>query len=212
MKPIVDVMIPTKKPKKEFLILLDRLERQSVKPNRIIMMNTGEKYLKGECSQEALLRKYTNLEIYHISENEFDHGNTRNEGIRKSKAPFFVCMTQDAVPADEYLLERLLEPLIAGKAAVSYARQLPKEDCNPVERFVKSFNYPDKSRLKSRRDLDSLGIKTFFCSNACAAYNRTIFEESGGFIRHTIFNEDMIYAAGIISSGGKIAYTAKALV
>ncbi len=38
MKPIVDVMIPTKKPKKEFLILLDRLERQSVKPRQVESM------------------------------------------------------------------------------------------------------------------------------------------------------------------------------
>lgn len=209
---MVDIVIPTRKPPKEFIVLLDRLERQSIRPGRIIVMNTEEKYLQGACSQAALLQRYPNLEIYHISEREFDHGDTRNQGVRKSDAPFFVCMTQDALPADAYLLERLLEPLVSGKAAVSYARQLPREDCNPIERFVKNFNYPDQSRLKSGQDIETLGIKAFFCSNACAAYNRQIFEESGGFIRHTIFNEDMIYAAGVLSAGRKIAYTADALV
>lgn len=57
-----------------------------------------------------------------------------------------------------------------------------------------------------------LGIKTYFCSNVCAAYKRDIFEQLGGFVNHTIFNEDMIYAAGVIQAGYAIAYAADAKV
>lgn len=46
----------------------------------------------------------------------------------------------------------------------------------------------------------------------CAAYDRKIFDSLGGFIRHTIFNEDMIYAAGAVQAGYRIVYAPKAQV
>ena len=46
----------------------------------------------------------------------------------------------------------------------------------------------------------------------CAAYRREIYEELGGFVKHTIFNEDMIYAAKAVEAGYAIAYAADARV
>ena len=60
--------------------------------------------------------------------------------------------------------------------------------------------------------MDTLGIKTFFCSNVCAMYERGTFLRQGGFVKRTIFNEDMIYAGGLIKSGWEIAYRADARV
>ena len=37
-------------------------------------------------------------------------------------------------------------------------------------------------------------------------YEKTTYDAQGGFVRHTIFNEDMIYAAGAVKAGKKIAY------
>ena len=113
------------------------------------------------------------------------------------------------MPADDNLIEQLTEPL-RDQVAVSYARQLPREDCAPVECYTRDFNYPAQSRIKSAEDLKTLGIKTFFCSNVCAAYRREIYEELGGFVKHTIFNEDMIYAAKAVEAGYAIAYAADA--
>ena len=61
-------------------------------------------------------------------------------------------------------------------------------------------------------DLEELGIKTFFCSNVCAMYEKATYDSLGGFIRRTIFNEDMIYAGGLVQKGYKIAYVAEAEV
>jgi rhamnosyltransferase len=96
--------------------------------------------------------------------------------------------------------------------AVAYGRQLPKEDCREAEKFTRSFNYPDKSYLKSKKDTDTLGIKTYFCSNVCALYRRDIFDKLGGFTKRTIFNEDMIFAGGAVKEGYSIAYVAEAMV
>ena len=66
--------------------------------------------------------------------------------------------------------------------------------------------------VKTKADLDRLGIKTFFCSNVCAMYRRSIYEKLGGFVKHTIFNEDMIFAGKLIQEGYAIAYVAEARV
>lgn len=42
----VDVIIPVYKPDKSFLTLIERLEKQTVPVNRIILMNTEQKYFE----------------------------------------------------------------------------------------------------------------------------------------------------------------------
>lgn len=207
----VDIIIPLYKPGKELFTLLDRLKAQTFPINRIILMNTEEKYFTQLVYGTDFVDRYRNVEVYHLSKREFDHGGTRRKGVAKSKAPVFVMMTQDAYPADEFLIERLIEPL-REQVAVSYARQLADNKSSVLEQFSRQFNYPDKSMVKSLADLDRLGIKTYFCSDVCAAYRREIYDSQGGFVRHAIFNEDMIYAAGAVKAGYQIAYVAKAKV
>ena len=91
------------------------------------------------------------------------------------------------------------------------ARQLPKSDAREFERLVRRYNYPDKSNVRDKSDLEKLGIKTFFASDACSAYRRTAYEAIGGF-REVNTNEDMLIAAQLIHRGYKIAYAAKATV
>lgn len=204
----IDVIIPVWKPGKEFEKLLELLSGQSRLPERIILMNTGEAPWKQEIE-----KKYPLCEVHFVRKEEFDHGGTRHLGAELSRADYLLFMTQDAVPADEFLIENLLAGFDweEGIKAV-YGRQLPDESCREIERYTRSFNYPEQSRVKSLKDLPELGIKTFFCSNVCAMYEHRTYKEQGGFIRHTIFNEDMIYAGGLIKKGYKIAYASQAQV
>ena len=206
IKKTVDVIIPTYKPDRKFLKLIESLSHQTVPVSRILVMNTEEKYFDRLTYGTNFLEKYRNVEVYHLSQREFDHGRTRNEGAKRSDADVFVCMTQDAIPKDDRLIEALLDGLSKEDTAVAYARQLPEADCNPAERFTREFNYPETPLRKGKEDTPRLGIKTYFCSNVCAAYDKKIFTELGGFVRRTIFNEDMIYAAGAVRAGWMIAY------
>lgn len=208
----VDIIIPAYKPDRKFLTLIDSLEHQSVPVNRIIVMNTEQKYFDRLFYGTSLRKDYHNVVVKHISKREFDHGRTRNRGVQCSDAPYFIMMTDDAVPADEFMVEELLKMLRKEHVAVAYARQLAAEDSSEAEKYTRNFNYPDESAVKTRADLEKLGIKTFFCSNVCAAYDRKIFDTLGGFVKHTIFNEDMIYAARAVEEGYGIAYAAKARV
>lgn len=209
----VDVVIPLYKPGKELFTLLERLVAQTVPVGRIILMNTEEKFFEQLIYGTDFDKKFKNLvSVYHLSKREFDHGKTRRQAVDRSLADYFVMMTQDALPEDDTLLEKLLVPLKEEKVAVSYARQMPAKDCRVIEEYTRRFNYPDTSCIKTASDLDRLGIKTYFCSNVCAAYKREIYNKLGGFVKHTIFNEDMIYAATAIKAGYKVAYTAEAKV
>ena len=203
----VDVLIPVYRPDGKLTELLKRLKMQNYPIHRVILMNTEEKHFPAE-----LTGIWDRVEVYHLAKEEFDHGGTRDRGVRMSTADLVVCMTQDAMPADETLIEELVKPFDDPEVWAAYARQLPNEECREVEKYTRSFNYPEQSMVKTKEDLDRLGIKTFFCSNVCAAWRREKYLELGGFVKHTIFNEDMILAGTMIKQGGKIAYCAKAKV
>lgn len=213
----IDVIIPIYRPGRELFILLDKLEGQSAPIHRILLMNTEKAYfdelLEGTdgMGEAGFARKYPKVQVRHLEKREFDHGGTRHKAVALSDADVFVAMTQDAMPVDSFLVERLTGSL-KGKVAAAYARQLPGPDSSEFERVSRYFNYPKTSRVKTAEDLESLGIKTFFCSNVCAAYRRDIYDELGGFVRRAIFNEDMIYAAAAIQAGYGIAYAADAQV
>ncbi len=208
----IDIIIPTYKPDNAFLRLIDDLETQALRPSHIIIMNTEKKYwddlISG--SKEDPLEKYDNIVLQHVTKAEFDHGETRNQGVKLSKADFFLMMTQDAFPRDKMLISSLSKALEDPEVAAAYARQYPKSDCNLAERYSRKFNYPNEPMRKTQADLPRLGIKTYFCSNVCAMYKRDIFDELGGFTKKTIFNEDMVYAGTACQKGYAICYVPEA--
>lgn len=204
----VDVIIPAYRPGKEFELLLERLVGQNYPIHKILVMNTEKEYWNSSWEE-----KYPLLEVYHLKKREFDHGGTRKKAAEKSDAEIMVFMTQDALPADQDLIGRIIDPIQKNeKVAAAYARQLPAKDCHFLECYTRSFNYPAESVIKSKADLSFYGIKTFFCSNVCAAYSRNVYEKMGGFVDRAIFNEDMIYAGTLIQNDYQIAYAAEAKV
>jgi rhamnosyltransferase len=205
----VDVIIPTYRSDEKLTKLLKMLYQQTVKPNKVLILHTEE--FQG---QEQMLPeiKESNITVIPINKKDFDHGGTRKYGASLSSADILMFMTQDAVPKDEFLIEKLLEPYSDPWVSATYARQLPDENADLVERYTRHFNYPKQNRVKSVDDLDELGIKTFFCSNVCATYRNSVYHKQGGFVEKTIFNEDMIMAAGMIRADYRIAYVADAKV
>ncbi len=203
----IDVIIPTYRPDEKLDKNLRMLEKQTLTPDRILLINTEEPLFKSR-----VFPRLPQGEIIHIKKNQFDHGGTRNMAAARCDGDFIVLMTQDAIAADERLIENLIRPFADEKVAVSYGRQMADHRDNPVEAYTRRFNYPRESRVKSREDLPSLGVKTFFCSNVCSAYRKSVYDAMGGFPLHTIFNEDMIFAGRLIEAGWKIAYAADARV
>lgn len=206
----VAVLIPTYRPDKKFSRLLQMLQHQTHPVKQIIIMNT-EKSLWNEGGYDGI----PGMEVHHVTKAEFDHGGTRKKGMHYVRTDVCVCMTQDAVPADNELIENLVRAIYQESEypiAAAYARQLPDKECHIIEQYTRAFNYPAENRVKTIADLPKLGIKTYFCSNVCAAYQMEIYNRLDGFVDSAIFNEDMLYAAQVIDAGYGIAYAADAKV
>ena len=203
----VDVIIPTYCPDQRTIGLVHRLLSQTYEVNRVYLINSLAEHFPVELTEFG-----EKVVIRHIPRQEFDHGGTRHLAVMESKADIVVCMTQDAVPVNERLIEELLTPFMDVSIGIVYGRQLPAATANEIERFIRGFNYPTVSQVKSLSDLPRLGIKTFFCSNVCSAYRKDLYESLGGFENRIIFNEDMVMAAKLLHSGYKVAYAAEAKV
>ena len=259
----VDVIIPSYKPDQKLRKLLELLLRQSYPIQKIIIINTEKSLF-----EPTLIPEDTRISVTHIRKEEFDHGASRNLGVSKSDAELFLLMTEDAVPKDTTLVEKLVHvfetdpykdaapmPVHADHAAAAilektgegraentvtsgetdtadghadgdigrrkvtrgpigavYGRQLATQESSYDERYARQFNYPAQSFVKTQQDIARLGIKTYFESNVCCMYRRDIFDRLGGFIDHTIFNEDMIYCGKLLQAGYASAYEASAEV
>ena len=158
----IDVIIPVYRPTEKLHKVLYRLCRQTHLPEQIILLHTRD----GIKLDVSVCKDRVSVTEIPILEKEFDHGRTREQGIWMSDADIVVMMTQDAVPADPFLLEKLSEVLNEHPDAVAaYARQIPDQNCGLLEKYTRVFNYPPKSQIKSQKDLPKLGIKTYFCDN-----------------------------------------------
>lgn len=207
----IDVIIPVYKPGRQLFKLLDCLRKQTVRPEKIILVIT-EKQSGDLLSEDVLREQYGVTTVFHVLEREFDHGGSRNLGVSGSRSDSFLMMTQDAMPSDFFLIEKLIKALEDKKTAVAYARQCPRPDSDELERFIRGFNYGTEPLYKTIRDVERMGIKAYFCSNVCAAYNRQTFIELGRFISKTVFNEDMIFAAEALKAGYAVQYVPEAAV
>lgn len=205
--PSLSVVIPTLNAADEIDSLLDTIEAQSVQPLDILVVDSSSD--DGTVDEVA---KHPCVNLVRIERKEFNHGSTRDMALRRSAGEFVCFLTQDAVPASNRYLERLVAPFLADDSiALVTGRQLPKANARRFEQLVRKFNYPNVPSVRSKSDLPEYGIKTFFASDTCSAYRRTAYLECGGF-DYVNTNEDMLMAARFIASGLKVAYEPSAEV
>ncbi|REE90529.1 rhamnosyltransferase [Paenibacillus taihuensis] len=203
----LSVIIPTYNAGHNFKQLLTRLQSQSLRPCEIIVVDSSSTDGTAEIALQAGVR------VLSIKQSEFDHGGTRNWAAEHTTGDIVVFMTQDAWPADDQLLEELAQMLTTNRElACVYGRQLAREDATVIEKLVRFNNYPPVSSVKSKEDIPRFGLRTFFCSNVCAAYRKDMFIQLGKFDAPVIFNEDMFFAARSILNGYQVGYCATAEV
>ncbi len=201
----VTVVIPTLNAGGMFAVLLEKLKHQSLTLSQIVIIDSSS------VDDTVMTARQYGCHTETIMRSVFNHADTRNMALGY-EADYYLLMTQDAVPYDADLVENLLHAFDDEDVVVAYARQIPHENADPIERFARATNYPEKSVVKSKKDLAALGIKTFFSSDSCAMYRSDYFHRVGGFKSGLETNEDMEFAARAILAGKKIAYVAGAKV
>ncbi|MFQ5353411.1 MAG: glycosyltransferase family 2 protein [Thermodesulfobacteriota bacterium] len=216
MKEIeVSILIPSFNGGELFIKCLEALYRQETDtPFEVIVIDSGSTDGTAERVKEFPLR------FYEIKPGEFNHGETRNNGIGLAKGEFVILLTQDALPRDRHLIEALIKPLINDPLAAGvYARQLPREDAHPLtkrdlngwltggmERHVSSIS--DREAYDKMRPME----KYFFCNfdDVCSAVRVSVWKKIP--YTRTDFAEDLEWSKKVLEAGFKIIYEPAAAV
>ena len=97
----VDVLIPVYRPDERLDKIIERLGKQSCPVNRIRIINTEKKYFEERYPGDSFKVRFPEVELSHITAEEYDHGGTRRKLVEMSDAEYFVFMTDDALPVDK---------------------------------------------------------------------------------------------------------------
>lgn len=161
--------------------------------------------------------------VLRIAPSQFSHGGTRNLLMREASGAHVALLTQDAEPADERWLERLIGGLeLAPDVGIVCGPYRPRPDASPavrmeLERWFSSLavdGQPQIERL-SERERETLparaliGRRGFFTdANACLA--RPAWERVP--FREVPYAEDRALAIDMLRAGYAKAYVPKAAV
>jgi len=205
--PRISVIVPTLNGGDVFRRLLEKLSSQSITPDELLVVDSSS-----NDGTQAVAKEF-GAKVITIPKSEFDHGATRTMASLRTSGDILIFFTQDAMPVSDDLLKILIAPFSQDESiAISYGRQLPNTDATISATALRLFNYPIESRIRQFSDKETLGLKTAFVSNSCAAYRRSSLEEVGYFPENLIFGEDTCTAGRLLQNNYKIAYVAKAAV
>jgi rhamnosyltransferase len=140
-----------------------------------------------------VVRQYNPDRVTVIPPASYVPGKVLNEMIARTREEFIVFLNADAIPLDEFWLERLLQPLLDGSADATMSKQHARAEA----RFVVDYDY--------RRAYDPKNIKAenedFFSAVACAFrrtwWDRIKFPESG-------YAEDLAWAKACREQGARL--------
>src|SRR5437763_15136219 len=139
--PEVTVAIPVRDGGERLREVLGALSAQSVSHELIVCDS-------GSSDGSAALARAHGARVLEIAPHEFSHGGTRNLLVGEASGAYVALLTQDAAPASERWLERLLEILASvSGAGLAYGPYEPRADA-PVavrlelERWFRSLS-PD---------------------------------------------------------------------
>lgn len=203
----ISVVIPTLNAAAEIGSLLIAITNQTLKPDEIIIVDS-------ESSDEtvSLASAHPLTRLIEIRRADFNHGGTRDMAFRASNGDVVIFFSQDVVIRDKMLIETLVHATLQDGVACAYGRQIAHADAPLYEKYIREFNYPPVSSLRSADDIAQLGIKAFFLSDVCCAYRRDAYLAVGGFDNPVLTNEDMLIAAKLLRAGYQIFYCSDAVV
>lgn len=206
MKKSVTIICPLYNAE-EFIINLNKslLSQKNITIDKIYYLLTESK----DNSEKIL--KENNIEYEFIKKEDFSHSLTREKYALKSKSPIICFITQDVVIKDDDWLYELTKNIGKNGIVAAYSRQITK--FNNIEKYTRESNYPDKSFVVSKRDINKKGLKTFFFSDASSAVDTKVYKELNGYDGKNLpISEDMYYAYKVIMNEYKISYEAESVV
>ena len=114
---MISIFIPTFNAGPNIEQLLKRLTSQSL-PCEIVIADSFSS------DRTVHIVKSYDARVIKVNKEDFNHGRSRNLAATKGFGEIIVFMTQDAIPVDNYCIEKLITPLQKSEILASFARQI----------------------------------------------------------------------------------------
>jgi rhamnosyltransferase len=203
---VISVLIPVKDGGADLVRCLQAIAAQKVEDEvEVVVVDSGSSDGSVDRAREF------GAEVHEIPASEFVHGATRNLAAQLSRGDVLVFTTQDAVPADDQWLARLVQALDGDGVAGAYGRQLPHEDATPPEQFFLDFMYGPSPRIQRLGGIEELSFEQTLFSNVNSAIPRRVWE-TNPFRDDVTMSEDQEWSRRMLLAGHTIVYEPEAAV
>ena len=203
---MISILIPVKNGGSDLVRCLEAIATQTVDDRvEIVVVDSGSTDGSPDRAREL------GATVHEIPAHEFVHGATRNLAARLSQGDVLVLTTQDAVPADDQWLARLVRALEGDGIAGVYGRQLPHENATPPEQFFLDFMYGSEPRIQRLGGIAELSFEQTLFSNVNSAIPRQVWE-ANPFRDDVAMSEDQEWSRRMLLAGHTIVYEPSAAV
>ena len=203
---MISVLIPVKDGGSGLVRCLQAIMAQKVEDEvEVVVVDSGSSDGSPDRAREL------GAEVHEIPASDFVHGATRNLAAQLSRGEVLVFTTQDAVPADDHWLDRLVRALEGDGVVGAYGRQLPHEDATPPEQFFLDFMYGASPRIQRLGGIEELSFEQTLFSNVNSAIPRTVWE-ANPFRDDVTMSEDQEWSRRMLLAGNTIVYEPEAAV
>jgi len=217
MKIIFSVIIPVFNEERTIERVVSSLYQFADKKNiEVIIINSGSTD-KTSAKISKLHKKFTNVCIVTQTKEQFNHGNTRNLGVRLSKGKYILFISGDAIPLNSRMFDYFIKDFENDEKIVAvFGRQIPHKNTSFIQKIetTRDFDILDKYLVNNKLIFDIKKpfipfIKEnlflwYFISNVCACYRRSFLIETP-FIT-TDHGEDIFIGKAILEKGLKKIY------
>jgi rhamnosyltransferase len=203
---VISVLIPVKDGGADLIRCLQAIAAQKIGDEvEVVVVDSESSDGSAERAREL------GATVHEIPATEFVHGATRNLAARLSNGDVLVFTTQDAVPATDHWLARLVAALDGDGVVGAYGRQLPHEDATPPEQFFLDFMYGPTPRTQRLGGIAELSFEQTLFSNVNSAIPRRVWE-ANPFRDDVTMSEDQEWSRRMLLAGHTIVYEPEAAV
>lgn len=174
--------------------LLEGLEQQTVKPDEIILVDSGS------TDDTVAIARAGGCSIIHIDKSEFSFGRALNRGCAEATGDILLFASAHVYPLYDSHVAHLISAFDRDGVAVAYGRQVGDERTKYSETRVMLKWFPDQNIWDQEHP---------FSSNANAAVLKSVWQESP-YDESLTGLEDLDFAKKALARGCKIAYVADA--
>jgi rhamnosyltransferase len=206
-EPRATICLPTLDGAEDLARLLRRLAQQTLAGGfEILAIDSSSR----DETRELLAAAGVPCEV--IARDEFRHGRTRNRFVERARGSALVFFSQDAEPASDDFLARLLAALDDGRVAGAYGRVLPRPGDDPLtaRTVLSAPEAADVPHTTCPEDVAPPARRAVAFNNVASAIRREVLRAIP--FPDVDFGEDVAWAERAVAAGWCVRFVPAAVV